>query len=384
MGYYDTTDDAAGLEKAVKAVETRIDEQVGGYKREVAQVKERMKELEQSGVAGFKGGSIGAGMESGQLSVKVRENAEVSAFLKGEAARAKASVESGLFVKNTITGDTDTVLVEPERQAGIVPGAFRPLTLLDFVPTGSTSSNRVDYTRENSWTNNAEETAENAEKPESDAGFELVEDPVRTIPHWLKTSKQVLDDQAALAGYLDRRLRHGVRARLQRQIVQGDGAGSNLAGITSAGRHTAFNPEAGDTALDSINRAKWEVVASDYTPSFVMLHPRDVGMMERMKSDGETYVAADGLGARFIERGYGGQLWELPIVPSADIPEGEFILGDAQAMQLWIRQDATVEMFEQDSDDVQHNRILIRGELRAAFGVLVPAAILYGDLVNGS
>ena len=105
----------------------------------------------------------------------------------------------------------DGVLVQADRLPGIVGGAFRPLTILDFVNRIPTTSNATEYVRENVFTNNASETAEGVAKPESDLTFELKTANVKTIAHFIRLSKQVMDDQPALEGYIDRRLRHGVK-----------------------------------------------------------------------------------------------------------------------------------------------------------------------------
>jgi HK97 family phage major capsid protein len=55
--------------------------------------------------------------------------------------------------------------------------------------------------------------------------FEAVDAPVRTIAHFIRASRQVLDDAAALQSYIDTRMRHGVRQRLEAQIIAGNGTG---------------------------------------------------------------------------------------------------------------------------------------------------------------
>ncbi|WP_264755294.1 phage major capsid protein [Klebsiella michiganensis] len=45
--------------------------------------------------------------------------------------------------------------------------------------------------------------AEGALKPKSDIKFELKSAPVRTIAHYFKASRQILDDAPGLASYID-------------------------------------------------------------------------------------------------------------------------------------------------------------------------------------
>lgn len=291
-------------------------------------------------------------------------------------------------VKNTILGESGSpqepsnVLVQADRLPGIVPGAFRALNILDFVPVGVTGSNQIEYTREATWTNDAAETSEGTTKPESDVTFELIQDPVRTIAHFIKASKQIMDDAPMLSSYIDRRMLHGLRARLQTQILKGNGTTPNIEGLDQAGRHTAFTPETGDIALDSINRAKYAVIGADYMPNFVFMNPADFGAIERLKegSSSNKYQASDGAALSYINGGMTPLVWGLPVVTSNDVASGKFYLGDSNAFQLFMRSGAVVEMFEQDDTNVQKNLLTIRAELRAALAVYVPAAVRYGSL----
>lgn len=395
----------AELDAAVKAVEDKLTEAVSKYEGEVkengkaaealrADVKaisedyktlieekevlsERLKELEQQAAEGFKG----AGAEPNQTWGEIFTGSDVFEQYKS-GSMGKARVE----VKNTILGesgspqDPENTLVPEQRLPGIVPGAFRMLNILDFVPTGATNSNQIEYTREASWTNDAAETAEAGSKPESDLTFELVNDPVRTIAHWLKVSKQVLDDAPALSSYIDRRLRHGVRKRLQTQVLKGNGTSPNIEGLDQSGRHTAFTPTSGDQQFDSLNRAKYAVIAADYSPNVIFLNPADWGAMERLKRTDDGYVAGENNALAYINNGLTPTIWGLPVVASNDVASGKFYLLDSNAMQLFMRQGAVVEMFEQDDTNVQQNLITVRAEIRAALAVFTPAAIQYGDL----
>lgn len=314
------------------------------------------------------------------------------AFMKSE--KVKAFMESRgsdsnkvrIEIKNTILGEggspqdpVDTI-VPTDRLAGIVPGAFRSLNILDVIPMGSTSSNQIEYTQELSFTNAAAETAEGAAKPETDLTFTLVNEPVRTIAHWIKVSKQVLDDAPALESYINGRLVYGVRKRLQTQILTGTGVSPLLSGLTAAANHTAFTPTSGDTGLDSINRAKYAVVGADFEANVVLVNPADWGTIERSKSSG-LYVLGDGAAVNYIANGMIPTVWGLPVVMSNDVTSGKFFVLDRNATQLFMRQGVEVEMGFVNAD-FTNNLITIRAELRAAMAVYQPTAVRYGSLTT--
>jgi len=392
-----TEDLIAAVEKSLDQAVTKYEEQVKDSKSAANEVRDEVKalaekhaglveqsenlsakfqEFEQTALTSIKGG----GERSETWGQKFVGSESFAKYLAGDTDRAK------IEVKNTILGeagspqDPSNIIVPEDRLAGIVPGAFRQLNLLDFVPMGATNSNQIQYTRENTYTNSAAETAEGSSKPESTLTFELVDDPVRTIAHWLKLSKQVLDDAPALESYVDRRLRHGVRQRLETQIVVGNGTSPNISGLNQTGRHTDFTPTSGENQFESINRAKYAVIAADYVPNAVLMNPADFGAMERLQSTTNEFLAGNGAALSYINNGLTPMVWGLPVVVSNAVTSGKFFVFDSNAMQLFMRQGAGVEMFEQDDTNVQSNLVTVRAELRAALAVFQPGAIQFGDL----
>jgi len=364
----------ASTREELKAMATDHADMVKGF----PEMSERLKHVEQEL-------SNGVSLKTGNHQQKSwgKEFTDSDAFAEFKNGNLqKASIQ----VKNTILGESGSpqepndTLTQADRLAGIVPGAFRLLNVLDVVPTGATDSNQIEYTRELAFTNNAAEAAEGTAKGETDLTFELVSDPVRTIAHFIKASKQVLDDASMLESYINRRMAYGVRKRLQTQILKGNGTSPNIVGLDQTGRHTDFTPTSGETALDSLNRAKYAVIAQDYEPNFIFMNPADWGAIERLKRSDDGYVAGDGAGLTYINNGLQPTVWGVPVIPSNDVASGKFYIGDSNAMQLFMRDGVSVQMFEQDSDNVQKNLLTIRAEMRAALAVYLPAAIHYGDL----
>lgn len=291
------------------------------------------------------------------------------------------------FEANTIIGqegsppaNSDT-LVAPQRLAGIIPGAFRSLRLMEVLPQATTSSNAVEYTRELAFTNGAAETAEGDSKPQASLTFELVNAPVRTIAHWLKASKQVLEDAPALQSYIDTRLRYGVDLRYDFQLLRGNGTGQNISGIMDTGNFTPFTPTAGENALDSINRGIEKVALADYAATAIILNPTDWHAIERIKvgTSDARYVIGNPNGVM------SAMLWGLPVVVTNQMRVGYFVVGAMDiAYQVWNRMGSVVEMFEQDDTNVQKNLVTIRGERRGTLATYRPASVYSGLLVFGS
>lgn len=298
-------------------------------------------------------------------------------FAKGSSNRLRVEA-------NTITGQEGSppansgTIIQPQRLDGIIPGAFRALRVSDILPQGTTSSNMIEYTRELAFTNNAAETAEGASKPESSLTFELVQSPVRTVAHWLKASKQVLDDAPALASYIDTRLRYGVEYRLDAQLLNGDGTGQNISGMRDSGNYQVNTPVSGENGLDTINRAIYKVAENNYAATAIIMNPSDWGTLSRLKvgSGDNRYIIGDPLGM------ISATLWGLPVVVTNAMPAGYFLTAAFPiAYQQWNRTGAVVEMFEQDDTNVQKNLLTVRAEIRATLATYTPASA-YGGLLT--
>ena len=332
----------------------------------------RMLDIEQNMAENVKTGT--APIESlGQMVIKSDAYKE---FAAGNSSRMK-------FQANTIIGqegsplENSNTIVAPQRLSGIIPGAFRALKLRDVLPAGVTSSNMVEYTRELLFTNNAAETNEGVTKPESVLTFELANAPVKTVAHFIKASKQVLDDAPALKSYIDTRMRYGVDYKIDYQLLNGNGTNPNISGLRDSGNYTAFTPVTGENALDSINRAIYSVYTAEYAPTVIIMNPADWGGLERIKkgTGDVSYVIGNPTGIM------GPMLWGLHDFVTNAKNSGYFLIGAMDiAAQVWNREGVTVEMFEQDDVNVQKNLLTIRGEARLALAIYRPASVYSGLL----
>jgi len=313
--------------------------------------------------------------ESKSLGEQFVESESFKTFATGNSQKARFEL------KNTILTGGDNSITQHDKLPGVVEGAFRSLSVFPTVMTGSTSSNIVYYSRELLWTNNAAGQTEGGAKAESVLTFEEVSTPIQTVAHFLKASKQALDDSDFLASYIDRRMRHGVQNATENQIINGDGTGNNFSGWLAAGNSTATSPLSTTDIYGLTNKMKYEVMAADYMPDFFYFNPVDWAAVEstRRGTGDAAFVAASGA-VSYVNNGLTPLLWGLPVVVSNNIPAGTVICKSRDADMYADRQSTVVEMFEQDDTNVQSNLVTIRGELRGAALNFRPTAIRTGDI----
>lgn len=370
------TDPAAlvnSIRAAVEASRATMDQRI-------VALADRLTEIEQSATGGSL--AFGGGHQRKTLAAIIAATPEFAALRDKRTKQAGFQVQSADLLSvqaNTITNDGDT-LAPYDRKAGIIASPQRRAWLRErmlIIPCGAGG---VEFTRENAFTNNAATQAggspieyEGVTKAESAITFELVNARVPTVAHWIKMSRQAMDDQPALSGFLNMRLRYGLDLELERQIISGDGTGGDMSGLAEAA--TAFTPTSGDTELDSLSRAKATLETANFMPDCIVLHPNDYGAMERIKTTTGEYIIGQPAGA------LQPVLWGVPVFRSATVSAGKFLMADlAGSCALFMRQDAVVDMTESNDTDFVKNLITVRAELRAVLGVFVPAGVLYGDL----
>jgi len=356
------------VSKGVKADLKSMAEDHDGVKKQLAKMGDSLLSIEQRGV---KADERQARTSMGSQFVN---SDAFKSFKAGETSKAK------MEIKNTILGETTSNptndIVPLDTMGGIVSGATRALRVMDVVRRGMTTSNQVHYTRELAFTNSAAEAAEGAARAESALTFEPVDTAVRTISHFIKVSKQVLDDAPALQSYIDTRMRYGLDLRREQQIVAGNGTAPNLKGMTHTDNSTLLAATTLDlTAFDTANRAKYAIIGADYSPDYFLMNPADFGTLERSKTSTNAYVGGEGAFG-YLNDGLVPTLWGLPVIMSNSVPAGTLLASSLDSSMWWDRQAATVEIFDQNDTDVQNGLLTVRAEERGAFTVFAPASVI--------
>ncbi len=312
--------------------------------------------------------------DDGSWGKQLVKSDKYSAFVGGQAGKMRVEV------KNTLVGsDTN---VAPDRRPGVVPGAFQPLTIEQLYRSVPTTSNAVEFTRENVFTNAAAETAEGSAKPESSLTWTLVNMPISTVAHWIKISRQLAADNAALAAYVDLRMRYGVNRKVETQLVSGDGTAPNISGFLDSGNFTAHGYA--DSALGSllkklvlIRKVIGDLEAAGYNPDAIVLNPADWAQVEiDIFTAGTANMVAfsyDAMGRPVL---FGRRVVTSVGMTADNVAVGAF----GEAGTIYNREGVVVEMSESDSDNFTKNLITLRAERRLALASEVPAAIRAGDL----
>jgi HK97 family phage major capsid protein len=271
-------------------------------------------------------------------------------------------------------------LVAADRLVGIINNPNRVLTIRDALPVGRTSSNLVEFTKENVYTNNAgpqydSPATENVTKPESGITFTLATAAVVTLAHFIPVSRQVLDDSPQLESYVNSRLIYGLKLEEEDQLLNGNGASGNIGGLLKSGNFTAYNRAVtGDTKLDTLRRAITQAQLSEFMADTIVLNPADWEEIELLKATDNQYVWSNPVAMA------GPQIWGKRVIPTNSITAGTFLVGAmAMGAQVWDRMDAAVQISYEDGDNFKKNMATLLAEERLALTVYRPSAFVSGS-----
>ena len=340
------------------------------------------------------------GHKSGEHAIgdAIRESEQFEAFRKGMTQKVRMEVpgvimskdraafqQAEAYTKDTMTqGDSLTgEVIAPDRIPGVVFDPERPIHVRQAIQTGATTSNSIRYVEETGFfeadgTTNAAPVPENTNKPETDLDLEAKDAPVRTIAHLFRVSRQMLDDIAYLQSHISARGLYGLMLEEDKQILYGTGSGENLTGISQPSESQYDIVKLGDVdapnLYDVIGDAALRARKSEYQVDAVMLNPEEVFTLRHSKDSQNRYLEL----FQMLNSMY--TVIETNAVDEDDFFVGAF--GAAGIVQLFQRQGMTVELFDQDRDNVQKNLVTVRIEERIALPIYRPAGIQYGDFAS--
>jgi len=275
-------------------------------------------------------------------------------------------------VYTTLPSGTPAQFGTPQRDA-IVERAHRAMRVRDLFNVQQTNTNLVEYFRVTGFTNNAATVSERSGSPEAFTAMAQstltvagTQAPVRTIGHYEVAHRNVLDDEPALRGIIDNELLYGLRLTEDDQILNGNGSGTNLTGITNAG----VNVQAlgSDTRVDAIRKGITKIALAYYEATGIVVHPNDMEQIELEKDGDERHMLATS-----IALGAEARIWRLPVVETAAMTEGTGLVGSfGIGATLYDRMEGSVRISENHSDFFVRNAVAILAEERIALAVKRP------------
>jgi HK97 family phage major capsid protein len=277
-----------------------------------------------------------------------------------------------------ITQGTPTLL------PGIQDIRFRPLTIADLFPSGTTNSPLIRYLVESAVTNAAAAVAEGGLKPESALSFSKVDGTLHKLATFLPVTDEMLEDWAQARSYIDARLVLFIRLAEEAQLLSGDGTGANLVGLlnraglaTSIAKGTAPSVAA-DNSMDAIYRQITAIRVSQFLePDAIVIDPNGWQTINLAKATGTgNYFAGGPFGDVANQVLWGKRVAVSPAMAANTALVGAF----QQGGQIFRKGGITVEASNSHADFFQRNQTALRAEERLELVVYRPGA--FGTVTN--
>ena len=271
-----------------------------------------------------------------------------------------------------------SALVQPH-YTDVVQLPNQRLTVRDLLAPGHTDSSSIIIPREETFDNQAQVVLEGVVKPESNINYTSESVSVVTVAHYIKASRQILDDASALRSMIDGRLRYGLKLKEENKLLNGQG-GSDITGlIPNATPFQNTTSLAEYSVIDQLRLAMAQVVLSNYSASGHVLHPTQWTEIETTKDSIGRYIIGDPKGQ------VQPMLWGLPVIATPSMAEGQFLTGAFRmGAQIFDRWDMNILVSFSDRDDFTRNMITILCEERLALAIYHKKAFVTGTLRNSN
>jgi HK97 family phage major capsid protein len=299
----------------------------------------------------------------GDLFIESKALTEYKGGGDGPVGAADADVKRLLETK-TLMETSAGWAPESLRTGRVVLSAQRPIRVVDLIPKATTTMAAVVYMVETTFTNSAAEVAEGGTSGEAALVLTETSETVRRFSVWIPVTDEQLEDVVFVRDYINQRLGYMLDARLDLQLLVGDGSAPNISGVHDRAN---INTQAlgADTRPDAVYKAMNQVRTSGFaTPTAGVFHPNDWQEIRLLRTGDGIYIWGAPMDAG-PER-----IWGIPIVQSTAETETQAVVGDFAAFsQIAVRRGVDFRITDSHSDFFIKGKQAIRMDLRLAFMV---------------
>lgn len=259
---------------------------------------------------------------------------------------------------------------DPEvmRLPGAIPSAQRPIAVIDAVPMLPTDQSSINFMEETTFTNNAVETAESTATTASDligeAALALTErtNPVELLPVFIPVTLQQMEDEPGVEAYVNGRLVYMIRARLDSQILAGNGTTPNLKGTKNIGGSLQTQAKGGDPTPDAVYKLFTKLRVTGFVePSVVFFHPNDWQDIRLLRTADGIYIFGSPMDAG------PDRIWGVPVIQTTANAENTAVAGDYQNFSaLYTKRGVTLAVSDSHGFYFTRMMMAIRADMRVA------------------
>lgn len=324
---------------------------------------EAIQKLKENGLIRRNEKSLGGSM----VETYVKNIDKIVANKRIENASLKFNMELDLkTVGSMIRANANDNIIYSEVEPGLANIQSRRPFLREIMNVSGTSKGVIYFSEKSGREGTAGATGEGLVKNQIDFNITVSTIEVKKVTAYIKVSEEMLDDIDYMAGEIDGELVEQVNLAFDTQLMSGTGLTIYLKGLTAyitsemSVDSTVFDASIQEpNNMDVLRAAVALIINANFQPTYILMNPLDVAMMELSKDANGQYVLPPFIGNN------GKAIAGVPIVENTGVTQDKFLVGDFQKCNLRIRKEMEL-MTGYSGTDFIDNVVTIRAELRAA------------------
>lgn len=231
--------------------------------------------------------------------------------------------------------------------------------------------------------------AEGAQKPYVRfADLDIVTESLSKIAALTKLSDEMIADFGFVADWINNQLIYELSVVEEKQLISGDGMGSNVRGILNRSGIQTVTSAKKDNWFDDLYSAISKVAqATPLTADGIIMNTADYEVLRLAKDGNGQYIAGGPFQGQY---GVGGILVDPPVwgyrtVVTNNIPKGTALVGAFRQGSTILRKGGLrVDSSNTNADDFEKNLVTLRAEERIGLMVPLPSAFVKVTLTAGA
>lgn len=361
------------IRSSLESIDSRIQENLKAEIRS-AEITDAMGSL-----AGILARDNGEVVDTRSLGERFADNDEYRSWVEGGARGASPALNVDMefrAVTDVTTGAASGgALINPQR-LGRVGNDFldRRTFLLDLLPTIPVGTGSIEYVQDTSpladLADGAREVTEGSAKPQVGPTLSVVTESAATIAAWANITRQAAADAPQVMGYLNTKLRYGVKRRADGQAINGNGTSPNLRGLLNRTGITSYAPAGAEARYRSIRHAIRLMEDAEAVPEIIVLNPADAELFDLSNETTAGLHAVPNLAATPPR-----SVWGLTQVRSTAVASGTALLIDPMAVAVLDRQQVTAYMTDSHASNFTSNILTLLLEARLGLALFDPKGV---------
>lgn len=370
------------LQEEVKSAGVASDatkNEISNLENLISSQKERIEAIEKSANrlgAGNNGGSFMSKMQEALESKATQE--KIEAFKAGQTSGFTMDTKAVITESDAYTND----VVPADYVAGFKYDPERKVHVRQFLPTGTTNSDKIRFIQESNFTDNTGIVAEGDASLQNDFDLTATDAVVEKIACHFRVSKEALNDTAGLASHISLRGMEKYMKEEDAYLLYDSSYGLTVTSTDYALDQYVLDADAQehDVLLEAIK----QIENRNYRPSAIMMGiQRFYDMIRRKDGEGRYIFPNDVVFGTRTPVVRGVPIIATNAINDTDGDADDFLVADfAQLTTLFDRESMQVRFYEQDQDNVVKDLVTVQISGRLALPTYLPNAGSFGNFTT--